>query len=185
MRKVLILIAMLFFSSLSVSAQNAPFELKKEEGTGEVYYEEVVQAQNMKQADLYQRAKSWIISNFKTADNNINFDEKEFSIVNAGALKLNQKKTMTWAVYDGTIDFKFHFWAKEGKYKFRIDNIMFHVLCAEMPEGKTVKTKTYTELGKRKIDSNMKDQCDEKFPLLVAAFKNGMSSEPKKENKDW
>ncbi len=137
------------------------------------------------QADLYKRAKTWIIANFKTADNNINFDEKEFTIVNAAALNIDKKKTLGWAIYDGTIDFKFHLWAKDGRYKFRIDNITYHMMFASYPDGMKTKTQSYGDLSDNKIGNYLKEQADEKFPALISVFKKGMTVDPKQDKKDW
>lgn len=183
MKKIIYTLSLLLMSVLSVKAQD--FVLTEDKNSGEGYYEEVVQIPNVSQQDLYQRAKEWIIANFKTADNNIGFDEKEFSIVNSGAFKVDQKKTMGWAVYDGTTDFKFHVWLKDGKYKFRIDNVSFHILYASWPDGMKTKTENYSDLGDSKMGKYLKEQANDNFGALVKAFKGGMAKQQTQKKNDW
>lgn len=92
MRKFIYTTLLVCVSLISVKGQEAAFAFKKDDVSGDAYYEEVVQLDNVKQADIYKRAKTWIIANFKTEDNNINFDEKEYQMVNATALKVDEKK---------------------------------------------------------------------------------------------
>jgi len=184
--KIIIYTAVLLLTSfISVQGQNAEFSLKKDEATGDAYYEEVVPLENMHQADIYQKAKVWIIANFKTTDNNLNFDNKEYTIVNSGAIKIDEKKTMSWAIYEAILDFKFHVWVKDGKYKFRIDNISYNMFYASFPDGKKTKNGTYNDISDNKIGKYLKEQANEKLSYVVAAFKKGMMAEQKQDKKDW
>ncbi len=159
---------------------------QRDETNGTYYYEEVIQLANNTQDELYAKAKKWIVANFKTGDNNLSEDAKEYSLVNSAAVKIDKKKKMGWAVYDGAADFKFHFWAKEGRYKIRIDNIAFQILYASYPDGMKTKSETYSTLKENsKIDQYLKEQADEKLYSVLQAFKNGMTAAPTKEKKDW
>ncbi|HLO70183.1 MAG TPA: DUF4468 domain-containing protein [Flavipsychrobacter sp.] len=187
MKHYLYAICLTIFSTVAAFAQDSkPFTLTLDESTGMYYYEEVVQLSNVTQMELYSKAKKWIIANFKTGDNNISEDEKEYNIVNSAALKIDKKKTMGWAVYDGTTDFKFHFWAKDGRYKIRIDNVAFQILYASYPDGTKTKSETYGTLkSNSKIDNYLKGQADEKLLAVIQAFKKGMTAAPSQEKKDW
>lgn len=185
MRQAIYTFLLLFISIVSVNGQEQQFSLKKDESNSDYYYEEVVLLENLKQADIYQRAKTWLIANFKTADNNINFDEKEYTMTNATAIKIDAKKTMGWAIYEGLYDFKFHVWVKEGKYKFRIDNISYNMFYASYPDGKKTKNGSYGDISDNKIGKYLKEQADEKLAQVVTAFKKGMATEQKQDKKDW
>src|SRR5689334_7691945 len=74
------------------------------------YYEEVVPAAGLKKEVLFDRAKKWIIANLKTGDNNINADEKEFTIVNSSATKIDRKMFFGLDIKEGYFDYKFHVW---------------------------------------------------------------------------
>jgi hypothetical protein len=185
MRKPFITLLLLFISFLSVNAQETAFSLKKDETSGDYYYEEVVSLGDMKQADIYARAKTWIIANFKTADNNIAFNEKEFTADNSAAVKIDEKKTMGWAIYEGFFDFKFHVWVKEGKYKFRIDNISYNMFYASYPDGKKTKSGVYSDISDNKIGKYLKEQADTKLMQVATTFKKGMSTDQKQVKNDW
>jgi hypothetical protein len=185
MKQTIYTLLLLFISIVSVKGQDTPFSLKKDDSNGDYYYEEVVPLANLKQTDIYQRAKTWVIANFKTADNNINFDDKEYSMINGTAVKIDAKKTMGWAIYEGLYDFKFHVWVKEGKYKFRIDNISYNMFYASYPDGKKTKNGAYSDISDNKIGKYLKEQADEKLAQVVAAFKKGMATDQKQDKKDW
>src|SRR5690242_12576302 len=107
MKQYLLFLSLLFIGISPVIAQDdeeQPF-LTKDESTGDYAFEEVIQIPNVKKEELFDRAKKWILATMKTADNNITFDDKEYSAVNTGAIKIDPKSFFTVAVQQGAFDF--------------------------------------------------------------------------------
>lgn len=185
MKRSLLALVTVFISAATLYAQDEQsLTFKKDEVSGDSYYEEVVTAPNLKADELFKRAKTWILANMKTDDNNITFDEKEMTIVNAAAMKVDQKNFFTYAILDGIMDFKYHVWCKDGKYKLRVDNIGYHLLLGS-GNDKTTKTESYNELKDNKYSRHLKSQAEEKLWGLVTVFKKAMESEAKQDKKDW
>ena len=133
-------------------------------------YEEVVQLPGASQADIYKHAKTWIQENMKTDDNNIFFDDKEYTINNSAALKINPKNSFSWIIKEGATEFKFHVWSKDGRYKLRIDNVVAHIIINERSVI-SPKTFLYSELKDNKLGSYLKDDINEKMAAFIQAFK--------------
>ncbi len=185
MKKYLLLGYLLILTCFQSFGQDESLVLKKDEVSGDSYYEEVVQLPGLTQADLFKRSKTWVLANMKTVDNNISFDDKEYTIVNSTAVKVDKKKYLTYWIDDGLIEFKFHVWLKEGRYKFRIDNIVYHLVINRGVKGISPRTTGYNELEDDKGDRYLKEQASDKLSALIDVFKKGMLSEPKQDKKDW
>ncbi len=185
MKKQFYLLCSLLIVCFQTFGQDKELELKKDEVSGDSYYEEVVQLPGISQADLFKRSKTWIIANMKSVDNNIIFDDKEYSIVNSSAVKVDKKKYTTYWIDDGLIEFKFHVWLKDGRYKFRIDNIVYHLVINRGAMGISPRTSGYNELEDNKGDRYLKEQASDKLLALIEVYKVGMQSDPKQDKKDW
>ena len=175
MKKIIstIILTLAFLSPL-FAQDDASLTFKLDESSGDYYYEEVVSAADIKQDELFKRAKTWVVANMQTADNNISADEKEFTIVNGGAIKLDDK----WQ-HQFIMSFKFHVWLKDGKYKLRIDNINFLI---HPIDGSANLIKSYADLDKYYMRKILREQANEKFTIFLGNFKKGMSSTNKN---DW
>lgn len=187
MKKALMLFSLITLFAVDVFAQDDVEILKKDDATGDFYYEEVVTADGLKQDELFKRAKAWILANLKTGDNNITFDDKNYSTVNTGAMKVKTLKSMSLVIHDGYFDFKFHVWCKDGRYKLRLDNVMFYVVVSQTMQGTTSRTYSYTELKDKKLDQHLKKDANSKLSSLATIFKQDMakSAAEVKQNNDW
>lgn len=192
MKKILLVVTVLSLFHISSKAQEEGFKFKKDETSGQYYYEEVDTLNNVSQNDIFKRAKLWVMANMKTGDNNIAFDEKEFTIVNSAAMKVNPKRFSNRGIEDGSMDFKFHVWVRNGRYKLRIDNISYNLI---MGSGYNVmtgawtyhssKTELYSELKDDKFGRYLKEQTAEKLNNLVLAFKNTMNKDVTEDKTSW
>lgn len=121
MKKILLFAAMLLVAAPQMHAKGDEAEVKivlvKEENSDNYYYEGIVPVEGVSKEEMFKRAKDWVLSNFKTGDNNIQFDEQSLSIYNSPIVKM---KRIT-----NHLNFKIAIYFKDGKYKFRFDNIIF------------------------------------------------------------
>ncbi len=179
MKKFYLLTALLCFSIVTLFAQSASQIEFKEEG-GSYYYEEVVEVPQSAQSVIFERAKNWVMSNFKTADNNIVYDDKEFHIVNTAAIKIDPKGFFTNIIVNGTMDFKFQAWFKDGKYRYRIDNMTYYLSTNGGPV-----TEHYSELKDNKMSNYLRRQASEKVSGILNNFKASMKQDLTGKNKDW
>ena len=192
MKKTLIVLIILSLCHISSKAQEGSLKFKKDETSGAYYYEEVDTLNNVSQPDMFKRAKLWVMANMKTGDNNIVFDEKEYSIVNSAAVKVDPKRFSNHGIEDGSMDFKFRVWVRDGRYKFRIDNISYNLLMGNgynvMTRAWTYhnsKTEVYSELEDDKLGRYLKEQTAEKLNNLILAFKNTMNNGVTEDQKSW
>jgi hypothetical protein len=191
MKKILLVLITLLLFHISSKAQEV-LKFKKDETSGSYYYEEVDTLNNVSQADMFKKAKAWVMATMKTGDNNIIFDEKEYSLVNSASIKVDPKRFSNHGIEDGRIDFKFRVWIRDGRYKFRIDNISYDLL---MGNGFNVMTRAWTyhssksevygELEDDKWGRYLKEQTAEKLSNLILAFKNAMHSGATEEKSNW
>jgi hypothetical protein len=153
----------------------------KKEGTEEYTYEDVVKIESVTKAEMFSRAKKYIIANFKTNDNNIQFDESNFSIVNTSTVILEPKTGLTWQITSGFINFKLSLDFKDGRYKFIFSNI---VILATYIGGET-ETSDYSKIQRNNKPSKfMRDQVNEKLFSISSQLEKAIKGEDKKAN-DW
>lgn len=103
----------------------------KNEASGSYSYESVVPVENVKKEEMFARAKKWIITNLKTADNNIQFDTTDLSITNSSTLILKSGRGFNWAITSGLMNFKLNLMFKDGRYKFVFDNIAVQIAYSD------------------------------------------------------
>lgn len=119
--KKIFLIAALLSVTLSVlyakeDKEEVKYVLVSDDNATNYYYEGVVPVESVTKEEMFKRAKNWALSTFRTGDNNIQFDEKELTIYNSSVVLLNNPTE--------AMSFKVAIYFKDGKYKFRFDNII-------------------------------------------------------------
>jgi hypothetical protein len=184
MKKILLLLPILLLvistASFAKGKDKDYIEVLSPDGV----YEEVIQIDNVSQAELFNRAKKWILQNMITGDNNIMFDDKEFTINNNGSLKIDPKSTFMWVIKSGVTNFKFHVWLKEGKYKFRIDNVSAYIIL-HANNAVAPHILLYNELESSKQGPHVKAQANDRMVAFIAAFKRGMATSAKQQDNNW
>jgi len=94
-------------------------------------YTAVVQADSLSKDKLYANAKDWILTKFFTADNLIQFDDKEHnSIFVTGHIKMDNKQFPSWGKGGATSDnctltFKLEINFKENRYKYELKSLLY------------------------------------------------------------
>lgn len=172
--KFLVITSLLTVLSVNLFAQSDDAALlKKDAATGTSAYEEVIKAPGVKKEELYARAKKWILANIKTQDNNISFNDNDFSAVNTAALKVDEKNFFSAICHGGVFDFKFNVTCKDERYKIRIDNIVYYVQMGQN-YSVTLQTFSYDELKDNKQGRFFQEQANDRLKAFVAAFEKYM-----------
>jgi hypothetical protein len=140
----------LFLSTMSLSAQTKEelFKLFDEiprDKNGEISYTLIDSIKSTKEA-LYFNAKSYIVDNFKSANDVIQLDDKDnFTIIGKGSTKTTIKviSGMLPFYFDYYLNYNLRIQSKENRYKIDIYNIV---------------VKNYTEYGE--ITYTYQDGCN-------------------------
>lgn len=124
MKKVLLVALSLLMITPAVQAKDKEEEVKvvlvKEDNSDNYYYEGVVPVEGVTKEDMFKKAKEWVLSIFKTEDNNAQFDEQNLVILNSPTIVLEKYR----GAPGDFLNFKIKLLFKDGKYKFRFDNLI-------------------------------------------------------------
>jgi hypothetical protein len=124
MKKVLLVALSLLMVAPAIQAKDKEDEVKivliKEENSDSYYYEGIVPVEGVSKEEMFKRAKVWVLSNFKTGDVNSRIDETNLTIFNSPTILVRPAK----AHNDDYVNFKLNLFFKDGKYKFRFDNLI-------------------------------------------------------------
>jgi Domain of unknown function (DUF4468) with TBP-like fold len=162
--------------------------------TGKFKYEQIIQADGLKQSDIYDRAKNWIVRTLKSSDNAINLDDASKSSINAtGNILLSDQPSGILKYTNVVVNFKFSVYCKDGKYKVIIDNFILNYFV-NMTDGSRPPRTTSLEDGYKK-EGLMKGkkatektyaELDEKLKKMLADLKSTVISNKLPGDKgDW
>jgi len=160
----LLLISFESFSQINVS-DKLPHSLYVSEDKS-LYFDTVVSAPGASMEVLYKRAKDWVTNTIRTVDNNVVFDDKEFTqIKNEVMIKVN--------VLDGRyISFKYSIKFQNEKFKIHCESFL-HNRTAAMFENDP-----FHKLGLLK--KNIYSEFDKEFSKLILSNINAcLKSEEK------
>jgi hypothetical protein len=130
MKKVLLVALSLLMMAPAIQAKDKDKEevkivLVKDDNSDEYYYEGVVTVEGVTKEEMFKRAKEWVLTRLKTSDNNIQFNDKDFSIINNATIVIDSWTKGIVFYSGGYTNFKITLLFKDGKYKFRFDGLMF------------------------------------------------------------
>lgn len=118
-----LLITLILFTFVTAFGQTIP----KDEETGKFKYEKIIQAENLSQVEIYDRAKSWVVRTLKSGDNVVNLDDKSKAAITAtGNILLENQRGFLYRYENVVLNFKFNVYAKEGRFKIIVDNFTIH-----------------------------------------------------------
>ncbi len=186
MNKVLLVVLSLMMASPVVQAKDKDEEYKvvvvKNAATGDYVFENVVNVEGVTKEEMFTRAKKWIIANFKTSDNNIQFDEANMSITNTATVVLKAASGFNWAITSGLVNFKLNLQFKDGRYKFVFDNIA--VQCA-YSDG-IVETINYDQAQRNnKPAKHIRKEVNEKLLAIEMQLENTIKTGGDKAKDNW
>lgn len=176
MKKILLVVLSLLSVSPALQAKDDDYKVvvTKNETSGNYAYEEVINVEGIAKEEMFKRAKSWVIANLKTDDNNIRFDETNMNIINTATIVLKAAHGFNWALTHALVNFKLNIQFKDGRYKFVFDNI---VVQAAYADG-VVETLNYDQVQRNnKPAKHLRQEVNEKLLAIATqleyAIKNG------------
>jgi len=168
----------LILTSLFCNGQTIPTDSL----TGRFKYEQVIQAEVIKQADIYDRSKNWIVRSLKSSDNAINLDDSnKGSIIATGNILLNDQSGFL-KYTNVVLNFKFSVYCKEGKYKIIVDNFILNYnvhLVGEIQPRTTPLEEGFKKegvyKGKKQTDKTY-IEVDEKIKKMILELKSSVTT---------
>lgn len=171
MKKVLLIALTLFFAAPNLQAKGDDEEVKivlvKEENSDNYYYEGVVPVEGVTKEEMFKRAKAWLLSKYRTDDNNIESNESESSILNTITFKIKESAVFWPALVNCKVDLKF----KDGKYKFRFDNILIKMLSPSNIPAEPYGTE---KIFSKKFTTHVMNEINLNLPAVAADLENAI-----------
>lgn len=104
-------------------------QFPKDEVTGKVVYVDVIELPEMDKQAIYEKAKLWIVSNLKSADNMVELSgSSSDQIVGTGNLVLDSVRMNpnvdAGHLAESTLNFKFIVFCKDNKVKCSVENFL-------------------------------------------------------------
>jgi hypothetical protein len=184
MKKVLLVALSLLMVAPAIQAKDKEEEYKvvvAKNERGEYLYEGVINVENVAKEEMFKRAKEWIISNLKTEDNNISFDEANMHIANTASVVLKPGSGFNWNMTHIVVNFKLNLAFKDGRYKFVFDNI---VVQAASP-GIGLETLSYEQITRNNKPSKyVRKEVNEKLLSLSNQLEEAVKAGGKA-NDNW
>ena len=153
---------------------------------------DVVTADSIPKSRLYENAKAWLLTKFMTADNLVEFDDKEQnSIIITGHIKMSEFKFVTgWQgifVHTGnnTLTFKLELGFKDDKFKYEISNMLYSYYLHGPPTVEGHKESTFDKIAdmpKKKVEE-VRVEANDILNALIVEMKTKVISN--KNKNDW
>jgi hypothetical protein len=179
MNKIIIACLFIMFFKLTYS-QDLPIDT----ASGKILYTEVVKVDSISKEKSYSKTKEWFALNFKSANDEIQLDDKEnFTIIGKGAIKV------TLMSFDaGFVRFTIKVQAKDNKYKYEISDLVHDSKTAKRPEMEGGNLENIKPdcggLSMTKGQWNdIKTQADKQVQILIQSLKTKISTN--KTESDW
>lgn len=110
--KKIFLFLVLLLSVLGASAQEKPLE-----------FSEVIQAEGKSAQELYVIVKSWVATNFRSANAVIQMDDKESGVlIGKGNFDYRAPGGMSYRFIDGPVWFTLNIQTRDGRYKVTLND---------------------------------------------------------------
>ncbi len=182
------LLLAIIFPSQFIKAQ---FPIDPE--TGKVRYTDVISLDSMSKAEIYKKAKIWMLTTFKSADNMIDFDDAAMDkiigtatvIVDSLRLPFVPGKTYSSESY---LNLKMVISIKDNRLKYSIENILLYYKDAKYGQKietglEIIKTPNYWT---KKMNSKFDEYANYGVNIIIKnLISNFTYSMKKEENHNW
>lgn len=184
MKKLALIVSLLAIMPGTVTfakEEKAPVEVVAKNANGSYSYENVVNVENVAKEEMFKRAQQWVLSNLKTGDNNIGFNEGNQTINNTATIVLAAGRGLNWAITHAVVNFKIQLEFREGRYKFIFNNIVVQAAYADgIVETMAYETITRNNKPARHIKKEVNEKLSVLASSLAAAVKGGKTA-----NDNW
>ncbi len=169
------LVIVLALGGAVVFAKEPERDLPRNEESHKYQYQEVVPAEGASAADLFVRAKTWVATEFRSAKDVIQLDDKESG-------QLIVKAIMPESYLSQPVNFWFTttIEVKDGRFRYTITDLVFDCACAT----------NYTAplefwLDKQPFTKGVRKRLLDDFDRTIAGLKKAMAEATVKKNDQW
>jgi len=154
------------FIAVAQEEKDPPVTLTKTETSG-FTFEKIIDLPAVSKEQAYDRIKQWIITNLKTADNNIAFDDKEKNNISTATGLLLGKIPNAWLT--NAVEFKISFSFKDNKMKINASQFVFEGQVQDEQNTTCEFDQIKGPLYPKGIRKTIYKKFDEKFAALIAS----------------
>ena len=149
-----LLLSISIFNTVLAQDKELPTTLTKSESG--YSFEKIADLPSVTKEQAYDRVKQWILTNFKTADNNIAFDDKEKGSISTSTTIMLDKSN--WMITVPSAEFKISFFFKEGKIKITASQFVMQSNNYLVP---------FDQFPVKKSTRHTYESFDEKFTAMI------------------
>jgi hypothetical protein len=173
----ILLLSMIFSITVSGKIKPAPTVLHMDE-SGAWTYEKIIDIPNTAKDELYNRVRTWMLTNIKTADKNSLTDDPSHEMLTTTAVVALGD---LWTLYtDVTISFKITVQFKDNKARFTAGAFTYYAVGTSSNLGiKNTPLENYED--EKGIVKKINERIDERFP----AFMTKAEASVNKKSNDW
>jgi hypothetical protein len=180
---------LLFCLSAFCFCTQAQLVIPKDSISGLYTYQDVVKIDSTTKQQLYQKTRSWILENLKSADNIIDLDDKQQNTLNASGVLLLDKQYFgpfgATSYANAKLSFKVSFQFKEGRFKYTFSNFIYTADLNSKNGFVRVITSSLEELSvDPKVKEPVLNDVNTKMQALLLHLKKFVSSNNPTES-DW
>jgi hypothetical protein len=184
--KKIVLIMLMFIGMINLTvAQNKLLEILPINQKSIVSYTEVINIDSTNKEILYNRAKRWVVDNYKSGKDVIQLDDKEnFEIIGKGFHSETWQVTF-YAFQDINIWHTIKIITKDNKYKYEITDfrVVYYVKSTQYTSSSNIDL-PLEEWNKNRDKNNQRIylKIDENIKLMIKSLKEAMNTNV---NNEW
>lgn len=174
--KLFLVLSLLFVSSLGMT-QSLPLDPE----TNKVVFQDIIAVDSVNKDELYERAKDWLIRNFK--ESKLKLDDKaNGQLIKQGEMEIlltyDFKYKNTYVIpFNATID------VKEGRIRYTFDNLTIYDLKNGAKTAQPIEV-FYSKL-RHQSKGEFVSQLNSVSAALIENLKAGVTSPKKTSGDDW
>jgi hypothetical protein len=179
------------FVTVFLLTQTVKAQFPKDSTTGKVKYSGIVDLSGSSKEKIYKKAKAWIVSTLKSADNIIELDDVNMDKLVATGTTIVDSLKLPYVYKDSFsrnsyINFKFIILIKEGRLKYTVENfILYYTDSYYLIETSLEDTKPgngWTKKMIEKFNISVYVRVNKTITNIIANFIRNMKTE---ENNNW
>jgi hypothetical protein len=154
-------------------------------------FTDVVQEENVSSDNLYNRAKLWFASAYKSSNDVLQVENKqEGMLIGKGAISYNSTFLSGMNTTVGNVNYLIKIFVKDGRYKYEVTDFIHHGASASFgllttDENYPRNTKKMALKWENRVWNDIKNQVNLEVSSLIPSIKEGMRKPIASEKEDW
>ncbi len=146
------IILILSFSFIFISKLYSQVSLPVSNATGRVYYEEIVPVDSVNADMLYIYAKIWAAEFFRSSNESIQMDDKQFHVFVAKGIKIYNPKGLWESTDEEYLHYTIKVETRDERFKLTITDFYFERGITITPAENFIENKKSNEQEQNRID---------------------------------